>query len=128
MRYVSDAVGQSSTALRAAAREGDVVCRLGGDEFVVLALDLTVDHAEERDAARVVEASIVATGAHVYAARRDVPHTRDLVLVTPDAQRTIFVVGAPLHPRRDDPLPWDVLASCDQEGGIPFDSNPFEPY
>ena len=65
------------------------------------------------DAARSVERRVTATSAHVHAARRDEPHTRDLVLVTPDAERTILVVGEPLHPRHDDPLPWDTLGSCD---------------
>ncbi|HYM14776.1 MAG TPA: PfkB family carbohydrate kinase [Dehalococcoidia bacterium] len=65
------------------------------------------------EAARAVEQRIVATGARVYAARRGAPHTRDLVLVTPDSERTIVVVGEPLHPRHDDALPWDTLAECD---------------
>src|SRR5262249_14631581 len=41
------------------------------------------------------------------------PHTRDLVLITPDGERTIVVVGEPLHPERADPLPWEKLSSCD---------------
>lgn len=49
----------------------------------------------------------------VHVAHRDVPHPRSVVLVTPDGERTIFVVGAPFHPRRDDPLPWERLATCD---------------
>ena len=40
-------------------------------------------------------------------------HTRDVVMVTPGGQRTIIVIGEPLHPKRSDPLPWDELASCD---------------
>jgi ribokinase len=65
------------------------------------------------DAAEAVRAQVEATGAHVHAARRDAPHTRDIVLITPDGERTIIVIGEPLHPRRDDPLPWDVIATCD---------------
>jgi ribokinase len=65
------------------------------------------------EAAREVEDALARTGAHVHAARRDAPHTRDLVLVTPDGERTIVVVGEPLHPRAGDPLPWDLLAGCD---------------
>jgi len=65
------------------------------------------------DAAWAVESRIAATGSHVYAARRDKPHTRDVVLVTPDGERTIVVIGEPLHPRHDDPLPWQMLAACD---------------
>jgi len=65
------------------------------------------------DAAAAVERRIVATGAHVHAARRDEPHTRDLAVVTDDGERTIFVIGRPLHPAMGDRLPWHVLASCD---------------
>ncbi|MFO0583736.1 MAG: PfkB family carbohydrate kinase [Anaeromyxobacter sp.] len=65
------------------------------------------------EAGREVEAALAATGARIHAARRAEPHTRDLVLVTPDGERTIVVVGEPLHPRRDDPLPWGLLATCD---------------
>jgi ribokinase len=66
------------------------------------------------DAGAAVERAIRATGAHVHVARRDEePHTRDLVIVTPGGERTIFVVGEPLHPHRTDGLPWDVLATCD---------------
>jgi ribokinase len=65
------------------------------------------------DAARTVEALVRATGAHVHAAFRDEPHTRDIVLVTPNGERTIIVVGEPLHPTIDDPLPWEILRECD---------------
>ncbi len=65
------------------------------------------------DAAAMIEARLAATGARIHTGRRGVPQTRDLVVLTPGAERTIFVVGQPLHPRRDDPLPWDALASCD---------------
>jgi ribokinase len=65
------------------------------------------------EAAGEVEARVRATGAAVHAARREAPHTRDLVMITPDGERTIVVVGEPLHPERADPLPWDLLATCD---------------
>lgn len=65
------------------------------------------------DAATFVEANLATTGAKVFAARRPRPHTRDVVMVTPGGQRTIVVIGEPLHPRRADPLPWDELATCD---------------
>src|SRR5687767_14875008 len=65
------------------------------------------------EAGAQVAARLAATRAHVHAARRDEPHTRDVVLITPDGERTIVVVGEPLHPRRSDPLPWDLLATCD---------------
>jgi ribokinase len=67
----------------------------------------------EDEAGREVEAALAGTGVLVHAARRRSPHTRDVVLVTPDGERTIVVVGEPLHPRRDDPLPWELLALCD---------------
>ncbi len=65
------------------------------------------------DAGRVVAARLGPTGATVHAARRAGAHTRDLVMVTPDGERTIVVVGWPLHPERADDLPWDRLAACD---------------
>lgn len=60
-----------------------------------------------------VHHEIASTGATIHAGLRQQPHTRDIVVVTPDGERTIFVVGEPLHPRRDDRLSWDELASCD---------------
>lgn len=65
------------------------------------------------EAAVQVEEEIAGTGAWIHAARRDEPHTRDLVMITPDGERTIVVVGEPLHPRGVDVLPWDLLAGCD---------------
>ncbi|MFT3695558.1 MAG: PfkB family carbohydrate kinase [Kofleriaceae bacterium] len=65
------------------------------------------------DAGKFVEAHLATTKARVFAARRSTAHTRDVVMVTPGGQRTIIVVGEPLHPRKADPLPWDELASCD---------------
>ena len=65
------------------------------------------------DAASVVHQQVVATSAQLHIARRDDPHTRDLVLVTPGGERTIFVLGEPLHPRADDRLGWDLLRTCD---------------
>ena len=65
------------------------------------------------EAGAQVEAELARTGAQIHAARRSDPHTRDLVMITPDGERTILVVGEPLHPRADDPLPWALLAGCD---------------
>lgn len=65
------------------------------------------------DAARFVEQAITRTGARIYAARRDLPHTRDLVMIGPDHDRTIIVVGEPLHPGAGDPLAWDTLDELD---------------
>lgn len=65
------------------------------------------------EAAAQVRERLQATPARIHAAARAEPHTRDLVLITPDGERTIVVVGEPLHPTRGDPLPWEVLASCD---------------
>lgn len=65
------------------------------------------------EAAAQVEEEIARTGAWIHAARRDEPHTRDLVMITPDGERTIVVMGEPLHPRAVDLLPWGLLSSCD---------------
>jgi len=65
------------------------------------------------DAAHFVHGEIAETGAVIHAGLRFVPHTRDLVLVTPGGERTIFVVGRPLHPAHDDRLSWDLLGGCD---------------
>jgi ribokinase len=65
------------------------------------------------DAGAQVRERLSRTGARIFAAQRRQPHTRDLVMITPDGERTIVVVGEPLHPERGDPLPWEELASCD---------------
>ena len=65
------------------------------------------------EAGRQVEEALASTSARVHAAHRRGPHTRDVVLVTPDGERTIIVVGEPLHPRAEDALPWELLAGCD---------------
>lgn len=62
---------------------------------------------------RQVAERLARARAVVHAAPRDVPHTRDVVMITPDGERTIVVVGEPLHPERADPLPWETLGSCD---------------
>jgi len=62
---------------------------------------------------REVETALAASGAVIHAGRRAGAHSRDLVLVTPDGERTIVVMQPPLQARIDDPLPWDVFASCD---------------
>lgn len=65
------------------------------------------------EAGATVAGELARTGARVHAARRAQAHTRDVVLITPDGERTIVVVGEPLHPERSDRLPWDELAACD---------------
>ncbi|MBI5288963.1 MAG: sugar kinase [Chloroflexi bacterium] len=65
------------------------------------------------DAALLVYHEISNVGATIHAALRMEPHTRDLVLVTHDAERTIMVVGRPLHPAIDDRLSWELLGTCD---------------
>jgi len=69
------------------------------------------------EAAAAVRGRIAATRARIFAAERQAPHTRDLVMITPDGERTIVVVGEPLHPERADALPWEELSSC---GGAYF--------
>ena len=48
------------------------------------------------EAGAQVRARVETTGARIHAARRSEPHTRDLVLITPDGERTIVVLGEPL--------------------------------
>lgn len=64
-------------------------------------------------AGEAVAAELGRSGASVHAARRAAPHTRDVVMIDPAGERTIVVVGEPLHPRADDPLPWASLAGFD---------------
>ncbi|MCB9570830.1 MAG: sugar kinase [Kofleriaceae bacterium] len=65
------------------------------------------------DAAAFVADQLAGAAATVHAARRRAAHTRDLVMIDPSGERTIAVVGQPLHPRADDPLPWDLLGELD---------------
>lgn len=65
------------------------------------------------DAGADVAARLAASGATIHAATRPGPHSRDLVLITPDGERTIVVMQPPLQNRIDDPLPWDLFATCD---------------
>lgn len=60
-----------------------------------------------------VAARLAASGATIHVATRPGPHSRDLVLITPDGERTIVVMQPPLQNRIDDPLPWDRFATCD---------------
>ena len=65
------------------------------------------------EAANQVRARVETTAAHIHAATRDAAHTRDVVLITPDGERTIVVLGEPLHPELRDALPWELMASCE---------------
>jgi ribokinase len=65
------------------------------------------------DAALDVHDQLRRTDATIHAALRQRSHTRDVVLVTPDGERTIVVLGGPLHPEIDDRLSWDLLPACD---------------
>jgi ribokinase len=65
------------------------------------------------DAARFVEQAVTSTGAAIHAARRATPHTRAVVMIGPNGERTILVIGQPLHPLASDPLPWDILDGLD---------------
>lgn len=65
------------------------------------------------EAGMQVEAELFRSGARIHAVRRSEPHTRDVVMIAPNGERTIVVVGEPLHPGAGDPLPWDLLATCD---------------
>ena len=65
------------------------------------------------EAAVFVYDAVASTHATVHAALRTTAHTRDVVAINPDGERTIFVVGQPLHAKRDDRLSWDIPPSCD---------------
>ena len=65
------------------------------------------------EAAAFVLARLARSGAQIHAARRAVPHTRDVVMIPPGGDRAIVVLGEPLHPLASDSLPWELLASCD---------------
>lgn len=64
------------------------------------------------EAAEQVRAALDATTATIHVGQRDEPQTRDLVLLTPGGERTIFVVGRPLQATIEDGLDWDVLETC----------------
>lgn len=65
------------------------------------------------EAARDVAAAIAGAGGRIHAVHRAAPHTRCVAMVVPGGERTIVVVGQPLHPRAEDPLPWRLIATCD---------------
>lgn len=65
------------------------------------------------DGARAVEAAVARPNVTVHAARRASPQTRDVVMVDATGERTIVVIGEPLHPQADDPLPWELLRELD---------------
>ena len=65
------------------------------------------DHAAE-----ALRRRIGSTNGILHAAPRSLPQTRDIVMITPDSERTILVLGAPLQPNLEDQLPWDVLGEC----------------
>jgi ribokinase len=89
----------------------------GGIAFFQLAKSDTELHLftalGDDEAARVVEQAVAATGARIHAARRTEAHTRDVVMIGPDGERTIVVIGEPLHPRLDDALPWELFDGLD---------------
>ncbi len=77
------------------------------------------------DAAREVQAELsalpaggngdssAATRGQLHAVVRAQSHVRALVLIPPAGDRTIVVIGRPLHPEARDPLPNDLLDRCD---------------
>jgi ribokinase len=65
------------------------------------------------EAGAQVAAALARSGARLHLVHRRAPHTRCLALIDGDGERTILVVGQPLQPRADDPLPWELLARCD---------------
>jgi ribokinase len=67
------------------------------------------DDAEGRRAA----AELALLGVHVHAVWRPEPQRRVFVHVDDDGERTITTLGRRLEPHRNDPLPWDLLPTCD---------------
>jgi ribokinase len=65
------------------------------------------------EAGAFVAAELAASGATIHAARRAEPHTRDVVMIGPGGDRSIVVIGPPLHPRAVDDLPWELLGELD---------------
>ena len=61
---------------------------------------------------RSVEA-LEARGVAVHAVRRDAPTRTALTMVDGRGERTIVTLGDRLEPHGTDPLPWDLLGSCD---------------
>ncbi len=60
-----------------------------------------------------VRSALETTNASIHAVRRPEPHTRDIVMIDDFGERTIIVVGPPLHPRASDALPWEILQELD---------------
>jgi ribokinase len=56
---------------------------------------------------------LTARGVTVHACERDEPQRRGIVLIDAQRERTIIVVGERHIARRADPLPWNLLATCD---------------
>jgi ribokinase len=75
--------------------EVDFFCALGDDDVGARA-----------------RARLEGLGVRVWAAVRPRPHRRVLVLLDPQAERTIIVLGARLWPERGDPLPWERLTGA----------------
>jgi ribokinase len=67
------------------------------------------------DTAREAKAELSALSGEgqVHAAVRAQAQVRAVVLVPPTGDRTIVVIGRPIHPDARDPLPYDLLARCD---------------
>ena len=56
---------------------------------------------------------LLGQGLRVHHAVRDEPQRRAFTFLSADAERTITLLGAKLHPHGSDPLPWQKLADAD---------------
>ena len=65
------------------------------------------------DCAREVAAELSALPGQLHAAHRAQSQVRAVVLVPPTGDRTIVVIGRPLHPEARDPLPYELLTRCE---------------
>jgi ribokinase len=62
---------------------------------------------------RRADAELRGRGITMHAVFRDEPQRRAITVVDAQRERTILVIGERHVPRASDPLPWDLLASCD---------------
>ena len=101
--YVSDPFDEPAGGGGVAAAQ---VPKLGAECLFFTALG--DDHSGDQAAAR-----LGAEGVTVLAARRHQSQTRAVSATGPTGDRAILVIGGPVSPRIEDPLPWDDIGACD---------------